>query len=122
MTIASVRYRFACFELQPDERRLLARGEAVHLRPRALDLLITLVEQSGHLITKDEFVPAGLGHVGRRRRMPCKPIYQRFAKVLGADAIATGGRSRVTALTFKSRHCRSRPRLRQSRGTICLGA
>src|SRR5882672_10005582 len=50
------RYRFASFELQPDKRRLLKDGAAISLRPRAFDLLVALVDQAGHLVTKDELL------------------------------------------------------------------
>jgi len=46
-------YRFGAFELQPGERRLLAHGESVALGPRAFDLLVTLVERAGQLVTKE---------------------------------------------------------------------
>ncbi len=55
-TDASVCYRFGRFELQPDERRLLAAGAPVRVGPRAFDLLIALIERSGHLVTKDELL------------------------------------------------------------------
>jgi len=47
-------FRFASFELQPRERRLLRGGDAVGLGPRAFDVLICLVERAGHLVTKEE--------------------------------------------------------------------
>jgi DNA-binding winged helix-turn-helix (wHTH) protein len=50
------RYRFGPFELQPDKRRLLKDGTAISLRPRAFDLLVALVDQAGHLVTKDELL------------------------------------------------------------------
>jgi DNA-binding winged helix-turn-helix (wHTH) protein len=53
---ASVCYRFGRFELQPDERRLLAAGSSVRVGPHAFDLLIALVERSGRLVTKDELL------------------------------------------------------------------
>jgi TolB-like protein/two-component SAPR family response regulator len=49
-------YRFGIFELQPNERRLLAGGEPVALGPRAFDLLIALVERPGQLVTKEELL------------------------------------------------------------------
>ncbi len=49
-------YRFGTFELQPNERRLLAGGEPVVLGPRAFDLLIALVERPGQLVTKEELL------------------------------------------------------------------
>jgi predicted ATPase len=50
------RYRFGSFELQLDERRLLKDGAPVALQPRAFDLLATLIERAGHLVTKDELL------------------------------------------------------------------
>ena len=41
-----VRYRFGHFELQPDERRLLASGASMPLGPRAFELLVVLVERA----------------------------------------------------------------------------
>src|SRR3989441_7921988 len=49
-------YRFGTFELQPNERRLLAGGEPVVLGPRAFDLLLALVERPGQLVTKEELL------------------------------------------------------------------
>jgi TolB-like protein/cytochrome c-type biogenesis protein CcmH/NrfG len=49
-------YRFGTFELQPNERRLLAAGEPVVLGPRAFDLLVALVERPGQLVTKEELL------------------------------------------------------------------
>src|SRR6267143_1298370 len=49
-------YRFGTFELQPNERRLLAGGEPVVLGPRAFDLLVALVERPGQLVTKEELL------------------------------------------------------------------
>jgi DNA-binding winged helix-turn-helix (wHTH) protein len=53
---SSGRYRFGAFELQLDERRLLKDDLAVAVRPRALDLLVELVDQAGHLVSKDELL------------------------------------------------------------------
>ena len=50
------RYRFGSFELELDERRLLKDGDAISLRPRAFDLLATLVDRAGHLVTKVELL------------------------------------------------------------------
>ena len=47
-------YRFGQFELQPNERRLLAAGMPAVLEPRAFDVLVALVERAGHLVTKEE--------------------------------------------------------------------
>ena len=60
---ASVRYRFAHFDLQPGERRLLAGGRAVHLGPHAFDLLVTLVDHAGHLVSKEDLLARVWGRV-----------------------------------------------------------
>lgn len=44
--------RFGRFELQPNERRLLADGEDVPLGGRAFDLLLALAERPGRLVSK----------------------------------------------------------------------
>ena len=83
-----VRYRFASFELQPDERRLLDAGVPVAVSPRAFDLLVALVERAGHLVTKDELL----------ERVWPKVIVEEAAlqmqisalrKILGREAIVT---------------------------------
>ncbi|HEV7489651.1 MAG TPA: tetratricopeptide repeat protein [Rhodanobacteraceae bacterium] len=51
-------YRFGEFELDPDERRLLAHGAAVTLTPKVFDTLVLLVERAGHAISKDELMRA----------------------------------------------------------------
>src|SRR5689334_13485503 len=51
-------YRFGEFELDPDERRLLAHGVPVTLTPKVFDTLVLLVERAGHAISKDELMHA----------------------------------------------------------------
>ena len=51
-------YRFGEFELDPDERRLLAHGEPVALTPKVFDTLVLLVERAGHAVSKDELMHA----------------------------------------------------------------
>ncbi len=53
---SKVLYEFGVFQLDPDERLLLCRGEAVPLTPRAFDTLLLLVENSGHRLRKDELI------------------------------------------------------------------
>ena len=60
---SSERYRFGPFELQRDERRLLKDGEAVALRPQALEVLSALIDRAGHLLTKDELMQRVWGKV-----------------------------------------------------------
>jgi len=52
----ATRYRFGRFELQPSERRLLSDDQPIAVGPRAFDLLVTLVERAGELVTKDELL------------------------------------------------------------------
>lgn len=49
-------YRFGRHTLEARERRLLADGVAVPLKPRAFDTLLYLVERAGHLVTKEELL------------------------------------------------------------------
>jgi hypothetical protein len=45
--------RFARFELDPFERRLLAQGQPIALTPTAFGTRVLLVEQAGHAVAKD---------------------------------------------------------------------
>jgi predicted ATPase/DNA-binding winged helix-turn-helix (wHTH) protein len=49
-------FTFGPFQLLPAERRLLRDGAAVRLGPHAFDILITLVENAGRTVGKDELV------------------------------------------------------------------
>ncbi|MDF2463761.1 MAG: hypothetical protein K0Q43_1996 [Ramlibacter sp.] len=49
-------YRFGPFLLVPSERMLLHDGAPVALAGKAFDLLVVLVSQAGHLVTKDELL------------------------------------------------------------------
>ncbi|HEX5733304.1 MAG TPA: winged helix-turn-helix domain-containing protein [Blastocatellia bacterium] len=49
-------YEFSAFRLDADQRLLLRDGEVVPLTPKAIDLLVALVENSGHVLTKDELM------------------------------------------------------------------
>ena len=51
-------YAFGEFRLEATERRLMRGGEAVHLAPKAHDLLVTLVQHAGHLVTKEALLTA----------------------------------------------------------------
>jgi predicted ATPase/DNA-binding winged helix-turn-helix (wHTH) protein len=85
---ASVGYRFGRFELQPDERRLLAAGFPVRVGPHAFDLLIALVERSGRLVTKDELLERVWPKVIVEENTLQAHI-SALRKILGSDAIAT---------------------------------
>lgn len=49
-------YRFKSFRLSVEERQLLHYDSSVPLTPKAFDVLALLVENSGHLIEKDELL------------------------------------------------------------------
>src|SRR5438094_2336650 len=49
-------YEFGPFRLDPAERQLLRNNQPVPLAPKAFDTLLLLVENSGHLLTKDELM------------------------------------------------------------------
>ena len=49
-------YEFGSFRLDPVKRRLTRDGEPLRLTPKAFDLLLTLVEESGKTIAKDELL------------------------------------------------------------------
>jgi len=49
-------YEFGPFRLDPAERSLLRNNQTVPLAPKAFDTLLLLVENSGHLLTKDELM------------------------------------------------------------------
>jgi len=85
---SSSRYRFGRFELQPDERRLLADGVHVHLGSHAFDLLVGLVEDAGHLVTKQ----ALLARVWRGVIVEENTLQAHISalrKMVGPDAIVT---------------------------------
>src|SRR5436309_8796392 len=49
-------FEFGPFRLDPAERQLLRNNQPVPLAPKAFDTLLLLVENSGHLLTKDELM------------------------------------------------------------------
>jgi DNA-binding winged helix-turn-helix (wHTH) protein/Tfp pilus assembly protein PilF len=49
-------YEFGAFRLEVKERLLLRHGEPVHLQAKAFDTLLALVQNSGHLLTKEELL------------------------------------------------------------------
>src|SRR6266581_1155970 len=46
-------YEFDDFQLEPDERKLLRRGEVIPLHGKAFELLLALIRNRGKLLTKD---------------------------------------------------------------------
>ena len=51
-------YEFGPYRLEVGERRLLHAGESVALRPKVFDTLLLLVENSGHLVEKEQMLAA----------------------------------------------------------------
>ena len=49
-------FEFGDFILAPKERLLLRGGEPVPLTPKAFDILVVLVNRSGHLVSKDDLL------------------------------------------------------------------
>lgn len=49
---------FGTFRLEPAERRLLRRGEVIHLQNKTFELLVALVGRAGHVMTKEELLAA----------------------------------------------------------------
>ena len=49
-------FHFDEFTLDVQERRLLRGAEAVHLSPKAYEVLVALVRQRGRMVTKDELL------------------------------------------------------------------
>src|SRR5947209_4334675 len=47
-------YQFGPFRVDTRERRLLRDGEVVPLTPKVFDILLVLVQNSGHILSKDE--------------------------------------------------------------------
>jgi predicted ATPase/DNA-binding winged helix-turn-helix (wHTH) protein len=58
MQRASASYTFGRFHLDVAERRLSRDGTAIPLTPKAFDTLLTLVQNGGHALTKDELMRA----------------------------------------------------------------
>ena len=51
---ANTSYEFGPFRVDTRERQLIRNGEVVPLRPKVFDILLMLVQNSGHILTKDD--------------------------------------------------------------------
>ncbi len=81
-------YRFGSFELQPDQRRLLAHGDPVPLGQRAFDVLHTLIERRERLVAKNELLDlVWPGVVVEENNLQVQ--ISSLRKLLGPQAIAT---------------------------------
>jgi hypothetical protein len=49
-------YEFGPFRLEPAEHLLLRDGQVIPLAPKVFDTLLVLVQNSGHLVDKDELL------------------------------------------------------------------
>jgi len=65
-------FRFSEFELDVPKRLLLRDGEPVSLNPKALDLLVVLVESRGEIVSKDDLAPLCLAVNEALRRKPAQ--------------------------------------------------
>src|SRR5687768_6763571 len=54
--VVNGRYSFGDLEVDPDRRLLLRAGEVVPLKAKTFDLLLTLVENRGAVLTKNELL------------------------------------------------------------------
>lgn len=81
-------YRFGIFELQTNERRLLAARNPVALGPRAFDLLVALVQRRGELVTKEELLDIVWPKLVVEENNLQVQI-SALRKILGQEAIAT---------------------------------
>ncbi|WP_280151632.1 winged helix-turn-helix domain-containing protein [Piscinibacter sp. XHJ-5] len=80
--------RFAHFELQPQERRLLAAGEPVPLGARAFDVLLALAGRAGQLVSKHDLLDlVWPGLVVEENNLATQ--VSNLRKVLGGEIIAT---------------------------------
>lgn len=78
-------HEFGCFRVDAGERVLLRDGEVVALTQKAFDVLLALVERSGHVVEKEELIrrvwPDSFVEEGNLSQN----IYT-LRKILGADA------------------------------------
>ena len=51
---AQIDYEFGPFRIDASERQLLREGEVIPLTPKVFDVLLVLVQNSGHILSKDE--------------------------------------------------------------------
>jgi predicted ATPase/DNA-binding winged helix-turn-helix (wHTH) protein len=80
--------RFGRFDLQPEERRLLADGQPVVLGARAFDLLVVLVTRAGQLVAKNDLLSlVWPGLVVEENNLQVQ--ISTLRKVLGQGALST---------------------------------
>ena len=79
-------YRFAAWEIRPQERTLLVRGERAKIGGRAFNVLLVLVERQGSVVTKRELMEAAWPGLFVEENNLSVQI-SALRKLLGADAI-----------------------------------
>src|SRR6185369_5229293 len=81
-------YRFGNAELRPDQRTLLVGGKESRIGARAFDLLLTLVEERGRVVAKNELIDrVWPGVVVEENNLQVH--ISSLRKVLGPQSIAT---------------------------------
>lgn len=78
-------YSFNSFRLDVEDRRLFDDGVPVSLEPKVFDVLALLIENSGHLVEKDELLRAVWADSFVEEANVARVIYT-LRKVLGQDA------------------------------------
>ena len=53
---SSTCYEFGPFRVDPRERQLMRDGQVVPLRPKVFDILLMLLQNRGHILSKDELM------------------------------------------------------------------
>jgi predicted ATPase/DNA-binding winged helix-turn-helix (wHTH) protein len=85
---SAFQYSFGRFVVEPRERRLLVDGKPVTAGPRAFDVLVSLIERAGQLVTKEVL----LERVWPKLIVEENNLQVQISalrKILGQDAIAT---------------------------------
>lgn len=77
--------RFARFELDEAEARLICDGQAVDIAPRAFQVLCELIRHAGQLVAKDALLDAVWGH-RHVNEAALKNIVRQIRQALGDDA------------------------------------
>ena len=54
-------YEFGPFRIDPPERLLTSQGHSIAVTPKAFDVLVLLIQRSGHLVEKSQLMEAVWG-------------------------------------------------------------
>jgi hypothetical protein len=100
---------FGTFHLLPGQRPLLEDGHPVHLGSRALDILVALVERTGHVVEKHELMArvwpdssVEENNLSSRRRAPAHPGRGSSRPTLRGDTNAQDGRRLSGDVTWRT--------------------